>query len=333
MQLSYLTWSRRQYHHPNSESGDENEHQSLTGENVGASPPYDGHRGRPRISIQVLLILIFVIANCLLFLSNIVMISKLNASRCSEKERSSYSPIYDRLDIYRSESRHNFTNYWPDNKPSIFQLPPSPAVNEAWSRISNQDSIALNADEVRRLGYDPDTVWPAPKDEFGEDVYYGVVDVFHQIHCLNVLRQSANPAYYGDLGEQTKHTPLKWEDHMLHCQYAVLRGLMCNADIEVIVAQKFRGWPGLNINFASTKKCRNFEDILNWKEENSIVSKAPWSEWPDRPIIEQDPEGVLTPYGNHLGLEDWAYSQGIELKMPEDLSWQPTKHQHKENEN
>ncbi|PYH90973.1 hypothetical protein BO71DRAFT_443520 [Aspergillus ellipticus CBS 707.79] len=241
------------------------------------------------------------------------------------------APVYDRLDIYRSEIRHNFSNYWPDNRPSIFQQMPSPEVDAAWERISDQESIPLSADEVRKLGYDPDTVWPAPKDEFGEGVYYGVVDVFHQIHCLNMMRHSAFPAYYGDVRERTKHVPLKWDDHLLHCQYAVLRALMCHADVEVQIGQKFKGWPGLNMNFASTKSCRDFEQILDWKEANVIKQKAPWSEYPDVPIIEQDPEGVLTPYGNHLGLEDYADSQGITLKIPTDLAWQPTHPHHQHN--
>lgn len=173
------------------------------------------------------------------------------------------------------------------------------------------------------MGYDPDTVWPAPADEFGEGVYFGVLDVFHQLHCLDMLRRTAWPSYYGDMREKKKNTPLKWEDHLLHCTYDVMRSIMCHADVEVIVGQKFKGWPGLNLNFASTKKCRNFEEILDWKETNTIHQKAPWSEYPDRPIIEMDPEGILTPYGDHSGLEEYAASHGIDLDVPDELEWQP----------
>ncbi|KUL82878.1 hypothetical protein ZTR_09028 [Talaromyces verruculosus] len=142
-----------------------------------------------------------------------------------------------------------------------------------------------------------------------------------------MLRRTSWPSYYGDMREQKKHTPLKWEDHLLHCTYDVMRSIMCHADVEVIVGQKFKGWPGLNLNFASTKKCRNFEDILEWKEMNTIHQKAPWSEFPDRPIIEMDPEGILTPYGDHRGLEEYAASHGIELEIPDELAWQPHKDQ------
>lgn len=181
----------------------------------------------------------------------------------------------------------------------------------------------MSTEEVRALGYDPDTVWPAPADEFGEGVYFGVLDVFHQLHCLDMLRRTAWPSYYGDMREKKKNTPLKWEDHLLHCTYDVMRSIMCHADVEVIVGQKFKGWPGLNLNFASTKKCRNFEEILDWKETNTIHQKAPWSEYPDRPIIEMDPEGILTPYGDHSGLEEYAASHGIDLDVPDELEWQP----------
>ncbi|OKL58748.1 hypothetical protein UA08_06302 [Talaromyces atroroseus] len=328
MQFSYLTPDRSR--HERSDIVSKEEVQPLDTSDSDSSHLSYHYTKRTASGVSHrLLVCILVGTNFLLLLSSTALILARNAVKEEhyiEKNRSSYSPVYDRLHVYRSEVRHNFTNYWPDNNPSIFQQMPSPEVDEAWFRASRQHSIALSADEVRRLGYDPATVWPAPKDEFGEGVYYGVIDVFHQIHCLNALRQTAFPQYYGDMREKNKHSPLKWDDHLLHCSYAVLRSLMCHADLEVIVGQKFTGWPGLNMNFASTKQCRNYEEILEWKEANSIIPhETKWTEFPDQPIIEMDPEGVLTPYGNHLGLEDYALSQGIELDIPPELAWQPKK--------
>ncbi|CRG87888.1 hypothetical protein PISL3812_04909 [Talaromyces islandicus] len=328
MQFSHLTsnYSR----HERSDIVSKDELEPLGSDDSGSSHISYLHSKETRHHISHrLLVFVLVGANILLLLSSTALILAriaLKETHYSEKNNSPYSPVYDRLHVYRSESRHNFSNYWPDNNPSIFQQYPSPEVDDAWDRISRQDSISLTADEIRRIGHDPATVWPAPKNEFGEDVYFGVIDVFHQIHCLNALRQTAFPKYYGDIREKRKHNPLKWDDHLLHCTYTVLRSLMCHADLEIQVGQKFTGWPGLSMNFASNKQCRNYEEILNWKEANVIVPKlSNWTEYPDRPIIEMDPEGVMTPYGNHLGLEDWAISQGIELDIPPDLAWQPTK--------
>ncbi|KAH8703975.1 hypothetical protein BGW36DRAFT_355361 [Talaromyces proteolyticus] len=328
MSSAYHKWTRRFYRWPSEQrdSSDEDESQYLTGKHIEPYPPqYDHHTIRSWGYIRGLSASAIVVANVLLFLTTTVILFMFKQTPYSEMDISAYSPLYDRLNIYRSEVHNNFTIYWPDNKPSIFQQRPSPEVDKAWERISSTESIALNADEVRRIGYDPAATWPAPKAEFGEGVYYGVIDVFHQLHCLDILRRTAWPEYYGDMRKNKKYTPIKWEDHLLHCTYVLMRSLTCHADMEVIIGQKFEGWPGLNLNFASTKQCRNFEEILEWKEANTIHQRTPWSVYPEEPIIEQSPEGVLTPYGNHMGLEDWVNSQGIELEIPSGLEWQPTK--------
>ncbi|KAI7972940.1 hypothetical protein EIK77_001514 [Talaromyces pinophilus] len=251
------------------------------------------------------------------------MVFQWNRAHCTTHH--CVAPVFDRFPVYKSEVHDNFTIYWPGDKPSIFQQPPSPEVDEAWDRISSTESIALSAEEVRRIGYDPAATWPAPESDFGEDVYYGVLDVFHQLHCLNNLRKTTWPEYYGDMRKKMIHTPINWDHHLTHCTYVLMRSITCHADLEVLVGQKFAGWPGLNLNFGSTKMCRNFDEILKWKEDHTIRQTGPWTEYPDRPIIEQSPEGILTPYGNHLGIEDWAESQGISLAIPSGLEWQPNK--------
>ncbi|KAK2877175.1 hypothetical protein FQN49_001369 [Arthroderma sp. PD_2] len=223
-------------------------------------------------------------------------------------------PIYDRLEIRKSPVHFN-DSFWPDDPPSIYQQRPSPEVDKAWYRLTNMESVALDIDEVSRLGYDPATVWRAPKDQFGEGVYYGLINVFHQVHCLDIFRKTAWQSYYGNLWEKNKDIPLGWDDHLLHCQFILLRTLLCHADVEVNVFQKFKGWPGINANFASNKMCRNFKDILEWKEANELRTKGEWTEYPDHPIIEVDPEGVLTPYGIHDGLLAWMERIGKNLSI------------------
>ncbi|KAF3484390.1 uncharacterized protein GIQ15_03714 [Arthroderma uncinatum] len=314
MSFLYSKWLNRrssQYQAP-PEQSEADESQRLK-----ADDDYNDHRisqcqcekGQRLPAIHRVCVIVIVVANILMFISSTTLLSTRKRAMCSEKQSSAYSPIFDRLDIHRSPVHFNDT-FWPDDPPSIFQQRPSPEVDKAWHRLSSLESIGLSVDEVRRLGYDPATVWRAPKDQFGEGVYYGHINVFHQIHCLDLLRSTAWPAYYGDLREKAKDIPLGWDDHLLHCQFILLRALLCHADIEVTVFQKFKGWPGINANFASTKMCRNFKDILEWKEANELKTKGEWTEYPDHPIVEVDPEGVLTPYGNHDGLKEWMAREG-----------------------
>ena len=82
---------------------------------------------------------------------------------------------------------------WGTNETtSIYIQDPRPEVDAAWDRIAADSGpiITINSDEARKLGRDPDVIVKAPEDwGFGEDAYPAQIDVFHEIHCLNMLRK------------------------------------------------------------------------------------------------------------------------------------------------
>jgi hypothetical protein len=194
--------------------------------------------------------------------------------------------------------RFNFT-FWPEDPPSIFHLPPSPEVDKAWDKLTESESIPISRDEVRRLGYDPRTVWPYAKEDAGEDAYFGLIAFVHQAHCLNLFRQAAFPAYYGDMREKYKGSKFPFETHLLHCQNILIHTILCHADVEITIFQKFKGFRGPDANFGLDMQCRNYEDILEWKAKHEIHPSGPFIDWPATPIIESDPEFILTPKGSH----------------------------------
>lgn len=74
---------------------------------------------------------------------------------------------------------------------------------------------------------------------------------------------------------------------------------MCHADMEMITFGKVRGTPGPFPDFSVEQKCRDFEGILRWKEENQVnVSDEEWK------LINVTPEGIkeLDPVGRTLPL-------------------------------
>jgi hypothetical protein len=86
----------------------------------------------------------------------------------------------------------NSTLWGMDETTSIYIQNPSPEVDAAWDYISSEAGsiITINSEEVRRLGRDPATIVKAPEDwGFGTDAFPAQIDVFHEIHCLNMLRK------------------------------------------------------------------------------------------------------------------------------------------------
>ncbi|KAK6853543.1 hypothetical protein PG995_010355 [Apiospora arundinis] len=198
---------------------------------------------------------------------------------CSEKTLNTYSPVYDRLEIVTSK-QHFSNTFWPDGGvPSVYQRAPSPEVDEAWARISDTHAFRLTREEAVAMGKDPETLWPWPlrsgTDHGNDREYMGMIDFFHQAHCLDNLRRAAWPSYYNISAIRESYSarrhPFPFDDHLLHCQHVLLRALMCHADVEVVTFNRVRGVRGPFANFAVDRTCRNFDALLAWKEEHSVT--------------------------------------------------------------
>ncbi|KAF9219003.1 hypothetical protein BS17DRAFT_718849, partial [Gyrodon lividus] len=131
---------------------------------------------------------------------------------------------------------------------SVYNGPPSPAVDAAWEALYTRGIMQLPKSEADRL---PNKTVPIPGDE---NNYILKFDVFHQLHCLmsgqsifffhNNLRQALYPEYYDDAYYASKglenlmnvhiegHEEL---DHMGHCIDSLRESLMCPADITPII--------------------------------------------------------------------------------------------------
>ncbi|KAK3322987.1 hypothetical protein B0H66DRAFT_621021 [Apodospora peruviana] len=99
------------------------------------------------------------------------------------------------------------------------------------------------------------------------------LDVFHQLHCLNMIRKALHPEYYkphaagpnpGDEDE------LLGPEHIDHCGDAMRQSLMCNSDVRVLVwtwnKEKQR-----NIEVGQIAHTRRrFDKIQAWARERAI---------------------------------------------------------------
>jgi len=127
----------------------------------------------------------------------------------------------------------------------------------------------ISSDEVLRTGKDPRKTVRAPADwGYGDDAHLAQIDVVHQIHCLNMVRQAVYRDYY-----QSNTTGLYWT-HVSHCLHLVLQNLMCSANVDVVthnwVETQRNPFPDFSINH----QCRDFEAVLQWQEENKVPDAA-----------------------------------------------------------
>ncbi|KAH8900839.1 hypothetical protein GQ53DRAFT_863583 [Thozetella sp. PMI_491] len=190
------------------------------------------------------------------------------------KATSEPSPLLDLIDISLISKRMN-GSLLETNPKNIYRQSPSPEVDAAWGRIQTRDSIVITREDVIRMGKDPEDASKYPEwMGLGSDAYIAKVDVFHQIHCLNTLRKNLhkNYDYYYDKPED------KFQDlHVSHCLVNLLENLMCYGNVDVYTHvwndAQIHPFADFNINH----KCRDFDAILAWQEENAI----PLDSWSD----------------------------------------------------
>ncbi|OAA60884.1 hypothetical protein ISF_05923 [Cordyceps fumosorosea ARSEF 2679] len=98
--------------------------------------------------------------------------------------------------------------------------------------------------------------------------YMVQLDVFHQLHCLNMLRQVLYPlTYHLDVtsGTQTAKSTIH---HMEHCYEQLRQAIQCSSDLSTITWAWSRDKGRYVGNVHTMHTCRNFDKIHEWAEEN-----------------------------------------------------------------
>ncbi|KAK6954797.1 hypothetical protein Daesc_004766 [Daldinia eschscholtzii] len=148
------------------------------------------------------------------------------------RQASTYSPIFDRLDLEMRPRKIQGTLFPDKESASIARELPNAAADEIWEEWELSRFYPLTRDEIVRMGKDPSTVPKLEDSEWGlgDDAYVGAFDVYHQIHCLNALRQNAYRGYYKLTTRN--HTVMGLpEIHINHCVDILLQALQCSSNV------------------------------------------------------------------------------------------------------
>ncbi|KAK6864181.1 hypothetical protein PG995_000709 [Apiospora arundinis] len=173
----------------------------------------------------------------------------------SERPPETYSPA---LSAIKYEIQH-------------FDLPPvpegpfigkGPEVDKMWDYITD-DGDDQDGPGPGRRARDHE-----PGD--GEKGYRVAVEVFHQLHCLNLMRQANHKAHYAPLGGDTAAPKHDLHNHIDHCVDALRQFVMCQADVNVFAFRfPFNDgdpWP----DYTTPHVCRNYENIRRWAVDHGV---------------------------------------------------------------
>lgn len=118
-------------------------------------------------------------------------------------------------------------------------------------------------------------------------LYYAAVDVFHNLHCLNMVRKELDKEYYGvhkhgehvsarqaadmDMGGKNQQSSLDaaQRDHVYHCMNHIRQSLQCRPDLSPAAMHIYEDVDGSKFFLGNAKmhSCYDWDAIMQWAGE------------------------------------------------------------------
>ncbi|KAH8881864.1 hypothetical protein GQ53DRAFT_787784 [Thozetella sp. PMI_491] len=123
------------------------------------------------------------------------------------------------------------------------------------------------------MEWNPETAVKLDAATFGfqEDMYAAHLDVYHQLHCLNTLRQIAFGRYYNESQvEADIYDSTINEVHINHCVDMLAQALQCSGNLDIYTVHWAKNFRSPMPDFSIEKKCIDFDKLTEWRKENTV---------------------------------------------------------------
>lgn len=215
-----------------------------------------------------------------LFIFTLSMLSLICAVM-SQKDSSGHSAakLMDQFDIFSPamhEVEYSHVKYsLPNPLNSSKYVGLTDEVENAWMDIAYLPDQMVSKSDFPKLKK-PDDAMQVTNPTTGETGYRVGIEVFHQLHCLNLLRMSTYPDHYKTITwSDTNDAPEKVRAHLDHCIEILRINLMCLSDVNVFTFQPTKeegkqGMGGYWPDYETEHVCRNFDHIKDWARANAV---------------------------------------------------------------
>ncbi|KAF2181035.1 hypothetical protein K469DRAFT_671634 [Zopfia rhizophila CBS 207.26] len=104
-----------------------------------------------------------------------------------------------------------------------------------------------------------------------EDDYMVGIDVFHQLHCLNVIRRSFYPQRYPEFGMWHKNGTLNMVNwvHLDHCIESIRQSLTCSSDVSPMSLNWLPSRSYMMLSMETYHRCRDFDGLREWAKSRN----------------------------------------------------------------
>lgn len=140
---------------------------------------------------------------------------------------------------------------------------PSPEIDANWRALIDTQYLAFTEEQR------PSVQVHMTKDE-DEGVYRVGPDVFHSLHCIDLLRRTINGYLYA-IPKEIADSRLKVL-HLEHCVDFLRQLVQCTSDLTPIPLVHSKGAGVAIPDFEQVHTCRNFDLIRDWAENQNTVA-------------------------------------------------------------
>ncbi|KAH8813463.1 hypothetical protein DL96DRAFT_1472591, partial [Flagelloscypha sp. PMI_526] len=156
------------------------------------------------------------------------------------------------VNVFHTGSHHDFSKYQGT----------SSDVDQAWHDLYNYGLMRISKKQAALL---PNKTTAIPGDE---DHYIIGLHVFHDLHCLNAVRQAIFNDHYH------KYNMSKSGDmiHLSHCIDSLRKSIMCNPDLGTVVFKWEERVQRIDPQDTTAHQCAKFDNIAKWAKERKLLN-------------------------------------------------------------
>ncbi|KNG86942.1 hypothetical protein ANOM_004193 [Aspergillus nomiae NRRL 13137] len=161
-------------------------------------------------------------------------------------------------------------------QPSVYRGRPTNTTEAEWKKLFIAPGINIPETKLPLLNKSSTVNWLRTPEDKG-DGYIGYLEVFHQLHCLHMVRLKI---YQKEYEEEFGYPAAQFEPehanitatHIDHCLETLRLNMMCTADVTPVMIVADDTAPlGRYVDFNTMHKCRNFWDIRAWVDQNKVM--------------------------------------------------------------
>lgn len=189
-----------------------------------------------------------------------------------------YSPVLEQVVFELKDTLLNGSLWLPDDHPpSEWRLEPGPVSDAAWRRFEEVRPIPLTREQIVKMGKDPDKVAKF-EDAYwgmGDDAYIGALDIFHQVHCLGLLRRAAFDRYPGWSEDSASRLNISsWDDmgwwHLRHCTDMLMQHMLCTADTGFLTYNWMEKWDHPWPDMSVHRQCKDWRLLEEYRDTYGV---------------------------------------------------------------